>query len=364
MKIGLLTIEPHINYGGILQAYALKKVLEDVGNHVVIMNSGTYGRSGLKNALSLIKPVLKNVRKPLSIKGEIHKHVLIQNTNIRSFYKKWMIPYLSESNFINCKEDNFDCIVVGSDQVWRRGYGRRIGTYFLDFAKDWNIKRIAYAASFGLSEWQYDRDETNELRTLIKKFNLVTVREDEAKKLLQDNIGIESCVVLDPTMLHTKQNYFALLDEQDIKNNKEGILIYFLQFDNEKVDLIKNLINQTHRRIFSANNFNIDGSVKDCYPSIEEWLSGFANAEYVITDSFHGTVFSILFNNNFVVLENKKGGMSRLVTLLSQLGLEERIAKTEEDVTFLLDKPIEWQQVNEKLENLRIQSRNILIKAL
>lgn len=340
MKIGILTLPLHTNYGGILQAYALQTVLERMGHEVVVFD--------IKRKYTL--PLWKV---PLTYIKRIIKKYIYKNNNIRIFeeqYQQKTYPIISQhtQKFIDkhihlyevdslndVKEKEFDTIIVGSDQVWRPKYfsslfKTRIEDAFLNFTKDWKIKRIAYAASFGTDEWEYTSVQTEKCGELLKVFEAVSVREESGIKLCKEHFDKEVEHVLDPTMLLTKEDYIKLFESANTPKSPGTLLNYILDETPEKKEMICKIAKEKKLIPFKVNS-----KIENPYapleeriqPPIEQWLRGFYDAEFVVTDSFHACVFSILFNKPFVVIGNKERGMARFDSLLNMFGLEDRLIR-------------------------------------
>ena len=339
MKIGILTLPLHTNYGGILQAYALQTVLERMGHEVVVFNK--------KREFKL--PFWKY---PLAYIKRATKKYILKKKNVRIFeeqYRKSIYPIISQhtQEFLdkyihlyniktlkNAKEEDFDAIVVGSDQVWRPKYfmpmfKTGIQDAYLAFAKDWNIKRIVYAASFGTDDWEYTTTQTNECRELLKLFDAVSVREESGVELCKEYFGVEVKHVLDPTLLLSKKDYIQLFETAKIPKSSGNLLTYILDETPEKTEIINKIAIDKDLIPFSVNSTKIENpnapSEERIQPPVEAWLRGFYDAEFIVTDSFHACVFSIIFEKPFIVIGNKKRGMARFESLLKMFGLEDRL---------------------------------------
>lgn len=369
-KVAILTLPLHTNFGGNLQAYALSKTLQNLGFDVEIINlvSDRYNNKSyyIKLLKKLIKqyvffkdmPVLLTPKEYLSI-GKNHIDFI-------KYHMKLTSPIYDKNNITSIfRSNNYSAVIVGSDQVWRKAYTPNIYTFFLDFIKDKKIKKIAYAASFGLDEWQYDKNETDKLRVLAKDFNYISVREDSALKLCQDYLGVNPDHVLDPTLLLSKKDYLNLC--KDIKSENKGkVFNYILDTTPEKTKIVNKIASKLNKEVFGITlNKNketrlVDNNDSYIIPPVEQWLKSFDDADFVITDSFHGMVFSIIFNKPFYVLVNEKRGASRFYSLLKQLNLEDRILNKD---NFLDFKEINFSIINGKI-NHQVKDIKGLLKVL
>lgn len=336
MKIGIVTLPLHINYGGILQAYALQTVLERMGHQVVVFNHEMkYSLPLWRRPLSYTKRFIKKYflgRKAVRIFEEQYrrKEYSIISQHTQSFIDKYIHSYNIRS-FTELKSKDFDAIIVGSDQVWRPIYfmpmfRSSIENAYLDFAKGWNIKRVAYAASFGTEDWEYTPVQTEHCKNLLKLFDLVTVREESGVRLSKEQFGVDALHVLDPTMLLNKEDYIKLFDVANIPKSSGKLLNYILDETSEKTEIINQIAAEKALVPFRVNskvenpNVPIEERIQ---PPVEVWIRGFYDAEFVVTDSFHACVFSIIFGKPFVVIGNKDRGMARFESLLKMFNLED-----------------------------------------
>lgn len=346
MKIGILTLPISSNYGGILQAYALQNVLVSMGHNVCL----------IEKKREKIQKTLWKV--PLSkLKQEVLMH------SINRFIKN-KIGRETVNDFSDVSQFNLDAIIVGSDQIWRPIYfNDNIENAFLEFAMGWNIKRIAYAASFGTDEWEYTPEQTKHCKALLKYFNNVSVRESSGVELCQNKFGINAQIVLDPTMLLLKRDYINLFESVNTPKSRGSLLCYILDETFEKMDLIKRIANEKKLVPFRVNAKKGNTLLSEhIYPSIEKWLRGFYDAKFVVTDSFHACVFSIIFNKPFIAIGNVNRGMSRFNSLLSMFGLDNRLIITPSE--YEEKSSINWNNVNSILDVRRAYSLNFLTESL
>ena len=369
MKIGIIALELRYNFGGILQAYALQKVLRNLGHDVIhvdkIMEVSLgpwYKKYPIYIKRSICKYILgKNIIIKADIEQNRISNAIAKNTDL--FIGKY-IRKIRIKDFSNFKEEDFDVIIVGSDQVWRPKYFfSKIENAYLDFAKEWKIKRIAYAASFGTEEWEYTEEQTNNCATLLKKFNAVSVRESSAVHLCNDNFGVKAEHVLDPTMLLSKEDYIKLFKDYNAAQSDGNLFCYILDEGEEKKSIIDCVAKEKVLKPFYVNSRYDDHNApleERIQQPVEKWLRAFYDAEFVITDSFHACVFSIIFNKPFIVYGNRERGLARFNSLLSIFGLEERIVLTKEEATKAISEPINWKKVNESHREWKEKSMSFL----
>lgn len=332
MKIGIITLPLHTNYGGILQAYALQTVLERMGHQVDILEEPlVYKHASLNRYIRRILKKCVGKRSIINYEGFMRKWQPRVASNINQFINTYIHRRIV--NFESLTEGEYDAFIVGSDQVWRPSYNQHLENAFLDFTKNWiNVKRIAYAASFGVDNWEFTKEQTEECKKLVRKFDLVSVREDTAVNLCKEHLGIVSTHVLDPTLLLSAGDYQKIIGELKVSDTSY-VFSYLLDESEEKINILEDVskrLNLPVKKIKLEKNISkipISKLKSLTYPSIQEWLASFAQADFVVTDSFHGTVFSIIFDKPFVVFPNKGRGMTRFLSLLKKIGLEERIVE-------------------------------------
>lgn len=370
MKIAILTQPLHNNYGGNLQNFALQKLLKDMGHEPVTIDRHHAVKLRTKLKLGYFKNLalhyIKGTTKPLwksYFSSKKEQEYIRQDiaTFIDTYITKTSCLYSDKAIKNAFKENNFDAVIVGSDQCWRPMYSPNIYTYYLDFLKDNNeIKKIAYAASFGTDEWEYTEDQTDRCKELIQQFNLVTVREKAAVNLVAEKLNKGAEFVLDPTLLISKEDYMELFADKGFPGNK-GIYTYILDDSDWKTQVVEKAKEVLGLPQFS-NQYSKYAVSSERIPSIESWIKGFADADFVITDSFHGTVLSIIFNKRFISLVNINRGASRFKSILSVFNLENRLLFdfSEIKITHLTNAEIEWFKVNKTLSRLNGFSYDIL----
>ena len=374
MRIAIITLHLTGNYGGILQNYALQKVLTDMGHTVETVQVPWQWKLPLwRMPLSYGKRCLKKyvLRRDCRIFYEqwynaTHKDLIAQ---MQEFVKQYIRTRYVKS-FSALREGDYDVLIAGSDQIWRPKYSYKpITLAYLSFARHWKaVKRIAYAASFGTEEWEYTPEQTAQCASLAQLFDAVSVREKSAVGLCKEHFGVKAVHVLDPTMLLSASDYRRLFEESPQLHRAEGqLLTYVLDASPAKDEMVKRIAAHYQYKPFRANSRfeEHDAPLEERkQPSVEQWLSDFYNTEFVVTDSFHATVFSILFGKPFVVIGNKERGLSRIYSLLEMFGLEKHIINSIEDLNLKQGYGYDVQQVNERLRSVRQQSLLFLQQSL
>ena len=303
MNIAILTHPLGANYGGILQAYALSRYLEKLGHSVIVLN-----RQPNHNILfRLIKGLLVLIGHP--------RYNNPRFSCLRNFVKNYMnySKPLSTTRSLNrfLRINRIDAVIVGSDQVWRQDFAMNYNyNYFLDFVPD-EMKKVAYAASFGLNIWNYTQEQTNEIKLLLERFSAISVREDDGVILCRKYLCSESTHVLDPTLLLNVEEYEKIMSPRLI--DEKYVFVYWLGNEDDK---IKALEKYTNKKIVDISLRGNNSLI-----SIGDWLSYIKYADDIVTDSFHGCVFSLLFQKQFHLNANDSGGNGRLSSLFRMLDI-------------------------------------------
>lgn len=376
MKIGILTLPLNLNYGGILQAFALQDVLRSMGHEVYVFDNDfvpIYKRPFYKQiAVYILRFVKKIVKHDIIIQREklFEKEYPVLRKNITIFIDKYI--HLKKIKTIDSIElNNFDVLIVGSDQIWRPQYissmwKSKVEDAFLFFTLGSNIMRIAYAASFGIDSWPcHSKNEVKHISSILNEFIAVSVREKTSINLCQSTFKIKPSLVLDPTLLLTKDRYIEFIkDYPSLGDHK--LLSYILDMNDDKKTILNQVVGDKKLQIMEIDmNYSDLGLPLErrVLPSVENWLASFRDADFVVTDSFHACVFSILFNKPFVVIANKERGLSRFTSLLSQFNLQSHLLFSPSDYNSNSDYSLSNESM-EKLKQLRKASLNFLIKSL
>lgn len=328
MRIALLNLPMDNNYGGNLQRYALMKILQDMG-HDVTHISLLFTRRNLPYTKYPIILLKYFVKKFLCIKVPSLKQVLFpqklyeeQLSVIIPFYEKYIKHTQRIYELDKLKRYcDFEAYIVGSDQVWRKNIAHKyLRTMFFDFLEESkNYKMIAYSASLGSDINELEDAEIHSLSSLYKRFYSVSVREDSALKLLEEyhwtNPKAEH--TLDPTLLLEKEDYISIVDTAKTESSNGTMFCYILDMDENKQKFIDEFSEEKKMLPFYISINNKNKSV-----TIEQWLRSFMDAEFVVTDSYHGFLFSIIFNKPFYLFKNKTRGNSRFDSVCKMLQVD------------------------------------------
>lgn len=367
-NVAILTQPLHNNYGGILQNYAMQKVLLNLG-FVPTTIDVQYPKPIFNKAMVYFKIPYRFLKKIMGDESVVYPNLIKQY----SFINKSGYDQLNFiNNYINritvddirkleLKDYDFDNYLVGSDQVWRLDFSPNIKNYFLDFVPS-KKNKISYAASFGVDYWEFTDEMTKQIKALINDFDAISVREDSAVKLCKDYLKVNAQHVLDPTFLLNKEDYNKLIRNFHKNNNKKKVAVYILDMNKSKKNILKDVLKNNGFKLLRI------GKIKNKkYPSIESWIAGIAHSDYVVTDSYHGMVFSIIYNKPFLVIGNVGRGLTRFASLLNLLNLNERMVLSFDDYSNKKNRLFEmpdYISINQTIKALQGFSIDFLSKSL
>lgn len=375
-KIGIITMYyNNFNYGGILQAFALCKKINDMGYHCeqisferFVNRTVNVGSVKLLLQQRKFKLIIKKMR--VVLKRCLCKILVYKLKERDNLFLEFInqIPHSLIFNKCNINQANsiYDTFVCGSDQIWNPNWWN--DEYFLNFVK--GGKKIAYAPSIGRST--LSEEETIYITDKLKSFDALSLREDTLIPMLVEKTGKEISYVLDPTMLISKSEYEELLTEPLIKENY--LFVYLLGSNKKHKKMIKQIAKREKMKIVYIPYVgdyqifdNLFGNIQMYSIGPKEFLNLIYNANCIFTDSFHCMVFSIIFEKNFFTLrrdnDTKKDSMnSRIDSLLDNFGLGNRIVNDIDDCSIHDD--IDYILVNKQLVKLKNSSFEYLEKAL
>ena len=345
-----------------------------MGHEVETIDHGSKSVWGIHKYLSVIKANMlhflfpSRYKKPTYLPNASEISIIRQHTDyfINKYISRTKVLHTSKEFEDIANSNNYDAYVVGSDQCWRPRYnGSFLSEMFLRFAENQsNIKRIAYAASFGTDEWEFSPEMTKICSNLAKKFDIITAREVSGVELCRNYLGVDATHVLDPTMLLDKEDYIKLIKNEKEPQSAGNLFYYILDPSEEKKAFIDDVATKKGLKSFTVmpkyqaenrTKEDIKKRIKDCiFPPVTSWLRAFMDAEMVIVDSFHGAVFSIIFNKPFWVIANAERGNARFDSLLGLFGLEDRIISSK--IAIEWNKLIDWNRVNSIRDREKINS--------
>lgn len=356
IKVGVLTFHNYDNYGAILQSYALQKRLLQIGADPEIID---YNCDYISNPFRLVN--LKEKGLFNYIYGAIGHICYIPRRRGCNLFRRRM-RYSSPVDRAHLAEvaDKYDIYLVGSDQIWDYKLTNFDKTYFLDFVAD-GKKKVSYAASIG--EHVPPKGYREEYSRLLKGFDRILIRESYGAKIVEELTGERPECACDPTLLLTAREW-AKISVQP-KEKEKYILVYQLGINRELVAFARRLQKETGCRVVYVP-FPLGGYLK-CSMKIAldpcRWIGLFQNAEYVVSDSFHGAVFALLFNRRFFVMTNGHHRNRRIEELLDRVGLSGRTIDGVSDGQLMEE--IDFTFANEQLARMRRESlenlKNIIL---
>lgn len=361
MRIGIVTQPLEMNYGGLLQNWALQQALKRLGHDPITIDA--YERYSTPHYLyNCMRAVMTGLCKHKKIVFPKRYHGSLRRPMTADFVERYITKTRVMWDYKRSvvKRYHLNAIVVGSDQVWRAKYnGGHIEDMYLRFAEGLPLRRVAYAASFGVDEWEYSPEQTEACARLAKQMDAISVREASGIALCRDHLGVDAQCVLDPTLLLKAGDYENLIQEKlaNASDEQPYLAVYCLDITPAKKEFFEKLAEERGLtvRYFSGGYF--------AEVTVNQWLLMFNRASMVVTDSFHGTVFSILFGKDFYTLGNPMRGNTRILGLLEQLGLEQHLVSDTEPV-----EPdhhdIDWQDVYSRLDEKRRESLDFLSQSL
>jgi hypothetical protein len=350
-KVNLLTFNRALSYGAVLQTYALVRVIESLGFDIEIIDFQAPFLPPRPTGLWTLKTYysLSRIRKELIFRS-FHRKYMANKTKAFYTYKS-----LLKYNF------NADFYIVGSDQVWNIDITKKYAMlYFLDFVK--GIK-ISYGASFGKSEWNCSEKLTEEIKNQLDCFTAISVREVDGLFILKECFGKSGRQVLDPTLL---LNDYSELYSGGVAD-KGNILFYNVNCDSRFTETIEQIAEKAPLPVIIIGTLSSNMMIKSLpYATVPEFLNHFATASLVITDSYHGVIFSIINRKDFFVINNHSGRFTRIKNLLQKAGLSDRIVDYDKfpSENELLSSHIDYVRVYDKIDLLRTESIGFLRESL
>ena len=362
-KVGILSMQRIKNYGSFLQAYALKKILEDLGDEVEfvdyhieepIIADGIKDKGKLKKGLIALSGKARLTHKINYIK---HKK------NFKNYFELLNITEIPNYN------PKLDTLVIGSDEVFNVIQSNKNVGYSLElFGKNNNAKKVVtYAASFGNTTLDKINkyNKRNEIAELLKNINQISVRDQNSFNIVKKLISKAPCINLDPVLIY---DYMKSNLIPKINTTEKYMILYAYngRITLEEAKYIKSLAKKKNIKVYSIGGAQpYADKFIDCTPF--EVLAYFKNTEYIVTDTFHGSIFSIINNKPFVTLVRKSKGISygneeKLTYLLENLKLKDRIAYSYDKIENVLNKKIDYKKTNEIIENERTKAINYLKK--
>lgn len=383
-KIGIVSCYFKKNYGSMLQAYATQKILDNMGldNETINIEKNIDFKKGkakfYKSQIfnfSFIKTKLGMIKLKLDKKfnRELGKNLAIRDKEFESFKNKFKLskPYYTYKEMTE-ESNKYSSIIVGSDQLWLP-VNVVADYYTLNWVPE-SINKVSYATSFGISTIpeKYDKKYSQ----FLKRINYISVREQNACKLVEDLSGKHATLVCDPTLLLDKKEWLEIQQDNPIIDGNY-IFCYFLGKNIEHRKFAERLKEKTGYKIVSINHSDEYVKYSDKFADEApynvgpgEFINLIRNAKFVCTDSFHGTVFSLINQVDFFTFErfssknSKMSTNSRIYSLLDFVNLRNRLLTGKEKIEDIINKEIDFEGVNKKIEGFRNSSKQFLNNAL
>ena len=344
MKIGVITYHKELSQGATFQAYATYRAIKELGCDVEVIDLEHKNKSPRPGW----QVFLLNIYMSLSY--------FRQWKFRRRFYPPRSRHYKDLAE-LRSNPPVIDAACVGSDQTWNLNIATRknMPAFFLDFGPE-NMPRFSYASSFGYSKWQIDdMDETLRIGRVLKKYVGLSVREKTGQQILNDTFGLDANLVCDPTLLHASYEEFT-----EGVTQKNEVVCYSLAVSYKpRLQALKDISDFVGAPMrWMGKPFYVKGTKYTYFPDVLRWFRLIASSRFVLTDSFHGTVASLLCHKPFVVLYDENGLSSRLIDLLTMVGLNNRIFFNYEEFSKsnIWKEEIDYEEVEKKLSIIREQS--------
>ena len=352
-KIGVITIHSDLNYGAFLQAFSLVTFLRKKGYQANLIDYRKNPNSPRK------------YRFPINI--AYYLYGLLRLYRYRRFIKPVVsgVRYNDLTSIMEHFKEDYEVLISGSDQIWNPVCGGLVNklnpAYFLAFADKSRYKKISYASSLG--SYKYNKEEQEQVKKWLDDFSAISTRETAGAKQLESFLCKPVKVVLDPSLLLNHDEWMNYAAKIDVK--EKYVLVYYIDELEEVVQFARKVADKYGYKVALISNMRakprgVDIKIPHCGPAQFLWL--FDHASYVVTNSFHGTAFSVNFNKNFISVI-KRNSPQRQQTLLSNLALSERLL-TNIDQIDSLNEHVDWEKPNELQNALRNDSINYLIDAI
>ncbi len=369
MKIGILTFHKSINYGSVLQTWATKNLLERMGYSAEVID---YEPGVLKDFYKLypsghnVKALARKiVRMPIT---KIKKNQQIEFEVFRNRFLNLSNFTLNKNDNFKIIEDSYDCVVCGSDQIWNVHALDSDDIYYLPHI---NVKKIALSVSVNNTDFSEPRCN-EEMKRWISDFDFLTCREESGSRKISGFLEgkREVKTFLDPTLMHDKEDFYPLCNDRVIK--KPYIFLYKVWSGKDSYKLVSELgkhlnlpvytmfMHNSIKELCMVESSGIKVIKKDTSPS--DYLSLIRYADYVVTDSFHGTAFSLIFEKQFICVREKDANGhekndERIQNILKTVGLEDRYLALDRIFTYSIANKIDYLTVTDR--RMRIANENI-----
>ncbi|MFI3227801.1 MAG: polysaccharide pyruvyl transferase family protein [Clostridia bacterium] len=367
MKIGILTFHNAHNYGATLQAFALRTILREMGHDTHIINyRNDYleKRYDAKLHLTIGKREIINPFKWLGVVKRYYSNKFAQDEWSKQYanFKSFINEIILENNISSINKEElsllpYDVFICGSDQIWNAGITNGLDSaYFLEFQT--NAKKISYAAS--IAHKQIIKNEKEYFKQALSDFDYISVREESAVITLKEIVSKKISVTLDPTLLLDVSAYDNLLADNQEKD--KYIFVYFISENKELMECAEHIAQEMGYKLVELHYYlqkNLIGHNQRADLGPREFLTYMKNAEFILTNSFHGTVFSMLYHKKFYSVY---GQDERKDNILNAVNLQSRHIKNKDEID--LNSIIDYEKVDKYLEEYRNDSLEFLDYAI
>lgn len=334
-KIGILTLPLGHNYGGVIQAWALQRSLDKLNKFEIQILNYRGAKLSLVRYLKMILFGMIGKSEDIHTAKKYSKIRAFRNNHLKLSPNLWGKKALR--NYI--KSQSMDHVLIGSDQVWRQSYSKEPEVYFGALNIPKSVRLSTYAASFGGCTRVLNLEHC---KSSLDLFENISVREKKSVDFIYKSTGIVASFVADPSLLIEADEYISLFNLK--KDPKEHLFSYILDIDMNKENILKKVVLHIQDEVVELKNIDSKNN-QTLNAGVVEWINNFYNASFVITDSYHGVLFSIIFKKDFVVIPNLERGVERFLSILKVLELEERLVQDVSEVKQVLLKSIDWESV-------------------
>lgn len=369
-KIGIITFHNSYNCGSMLESYAMQKSIEKYcGDNVEIIDFSNEGQKKLYK-IFFKNNSLKNILKNILLLPNYRK-LKMNNMKYEEFREKNF--HLSKNKFNNMNElndKNYSCIVSGSDQIWNMTIPDADDAYFLPWVN--SAKKVAYAPSFGSKNILKYAKSSEKYKKYLMNYDYLSIREKNGQKWIKDMIDKEVPVLIDPTLILTASCYDEIL-ANDINEKEKYIFFYCPSFNQNICKYVKKISKKYNLKVitwscksYSTRMIKRFGFELAKYENPSSYLYYIKNAELVLTTSFHGTIFSTIYNKKFFTIKNGDmyGDDDRVITLLSQLKMLDRLITYDFDNAFNYLKEVDYSKYNNQIKKLQMEAIKYLVESV
>lgn len=370
-KIGILTFHASHNCGSMMQAYAMQNLLSELGyeNEIIdFQNAGQRDMYAVIHKKVTVKNLLRNFVTLLHLKkisNQWNDYERFMNDNFSMSSKKYY-----ETNDLGDIDNYYSKCICGADQIWNITIPDSDDAYFLP-KKYNNMKKVAYAPSFGSKNIKKYSDNPNKYKEYLEDFDFLSIRENNGKKWIKELTDKDVPVVLDPTLMIEKSKYDDICENSNVEG--KYIFYYAPSYSRQLDKFVKKLSKKYNLKVFvwNASEYYLKSEFINDFKLPKKFNPGIYydlinNAELVVTTSFHGTIFSTICKKKFWILKN--GGMygddDRVITLINQLKISDRLIEPTFDDNFDYLSEVNYSRYDINLKKLQKQSLDYLIDSL